>query len=598
MITGSLKGGYVYLCLVAAFIGLCLVVFTLLSCNDENSGTGNGDTSSLTTELLAKDEPDECFCGIGARDNGPIGDSVTGDCSDLTPEEPLTECEPKRDYSYVWSLTKIGRKVWFGTLPNASCVISSTQFSRSKDFIPPELAHLVACEFGDSRVASSKPVPILGDHRTPQIKVYDTGTRTLQDISVDNCEGGSELLDTTLGPRQGGSMKIGDLGVVVLCGPSLLGGVNMFAFDAETGACLGVRNFAQYNDCRKTIVVNGILYSAVGKSADEDNPDGGGRVLRYVGDLSDPLKWEEVGKLDTIGANLAFHEGRIYVGTWPNINPILTGPGPIQIPNFLTGPRPGIFMSPVVPPEGLTNANFNDWVKVWVTSDYEPDPVAAAAYGLGDLASFQGRLWWGTINVPTAGFLVHSFLFDPDLLNDACPSDPDCLARLNEARRNTTRITALFRGRNFDSTPEIELLYGESSLPVFNSSTGVWEEMPNSMSATPLLGKSGIDNSQNIYTWSMAVFRDHLYVGTADASLVAGIKEPDNAFGADLFRFSDLSSGAEPVSLDGFGNFLNYGIRNMLPDEDGKNGDDALYIGTANPFNLAPEGGWELLRLR
>lgn len=595
----------------AAFSKTILICFTSLmlllvtsSCNHDEGGesSSDGEFPPFEIELLAKAHPDECFCGIGAEDNGPISNSVTGDCSDLTPESPMTECVPKTNQSYIWALTKAGNEVWFGTLANSTCVLaSSIAGSAISDLLSigiqsPDLQEILACEFQESKVASAKPDPTLGDHRTPQIKVYDTGARTLQDISADNCEDGQELLNATFGLRQAGNVDNGGLWIVILAGPSLSGGLNMFAFDRQTKQCLAAENFPEYNDARKMLLVNGVLYSTVGKSRDNENPEGGGRVLRYRGDLSDPLKWEEVGKLDTIGAVMTLHEGRIFVGTWTNRDPLSTGAGAVEIPDINSAPLPGIFISPPVPQEGLTSANFNDWVKIWQSSDYEPDAVSAFAYSLGDLASFEDRLWWGTLHLPSIGFLLHSVLFELDLLSPSCTSDPECLNRQNEAFENSFRATALFRARNFDSTPEIELLYGESSLPVYNSSLSQWEEKPNNASLVPLFGKSGIDNPLNSYTWAMAIYKNRLYLGTFDSSILL-TSDPDNPYGADIYRFSDLSSGAEPLSLDGLGNSLNYGIRNMISDEDGQDGDDGLYIGTANPFNIASGGGWELLKL-
>lgn len=105
----------------------------------------------------------------------------------------------------------------------------------------------------------------------------------------------------------------------------------------------------------------------------------------------------------------------------------------------------------------------------------------------------------------------------------------------------------------------------------------------------------------------MAIYRDSLYVGSMDWSYLLfgtlgmeyagfdfsvlnkiGIQGP--RFGADLYRFRNTASAAEVVSLDGMGNCMNYGVRTMVSDE-------YLYLGTANPMNLHPEGGWELIRL-
>ncbi|MBZ4419311.1 hypothetical protein K8638_22805 [Myxococcus sp. RHST-1-4] len=59
-----------------------------------------------------------------------------------------------------------------------------------------------------------------------------------------------------------------------------------------------------------------------------------------------------------------------------------------------------------------------------------------------------------------------------------------------------------------------------------------------------------------------------------------------------MFRFAGRSRCAEAESLTGVGNFTNYGVRTMVT------GEGSLFIGTANPMNLHPRGGWELLELR
>ena len=56
-------------------------------------------------------------------------------------------------------------------------------------------------------------------------------------------------------------------------------------------------------------------------------------------------------------------------------------------------------------------------------------------------------------------------------------------------------------------------------------------------------------------------------------------------------RFKSLRRPAVAVSRTGVGNAANYGIRTMVAEP------DRLYLGTANPMNLLPEGGWELRRV-
>ena len=151
----------------------------------------------------------------------------------------------------------------------------------------------------------------------------------------------------------------------------------------------------------------------------------------------------------------------------------------------------------------------------------------------------------------------------------------------------------------------------------------------------PLSGMgAGFGNPFNVYAWNMNVYKNCLYVGTFDLSVfVIGALEKN----PDLFRFflsvyasedlafppsivdaiinsrltpqvlelmkklfggGDLWKSCDgvhwvPVTLNGFGNPLNYGIREVIPvQKDG--GDMALAIGTANPFTGRPNGGCEV----
>jgi hypothetical protein len=111
----------------------------------------------------------------------------------------------------------------------------------------------------------------------------------------------------------------------------------------------------------------------------------------------------------------------------------------------------------------------------------------------------------------------------------------------------------------------------------------------------------------------MANFNNKLYIGTMDwsypaadaaalifsqssgtVSILLSVLIPPETYGADLYSFADNDSPAKPESIDGVGNYLNYGIRTMIA-----NGNTGLLLGTANPMNLAtaswPLGGWELI---
>ena len=152
----------------------------------------------------------------------------------------------------------------------------------------------------------------------------------------------------------------------------------------------------------------------------------------------------------------------------------------------------------------------------------------------------------------------------------------------------------------------------------------------------PLSGMgAGFGNPFNVYAWNMNVYKDCLYVGTFDLSIfVIGAleKNPDlirffiSIYAAGRSRISprklwmpssivaltpevlelmkklfgggDLWKSCDgvhwlPVTLNGFGNHLNYGIREVIPVQ--KDGEDmALAVGTANPFTGRPNGGCEV----
>jgi hypothetical protein len=61
--------------------------------------------------------------------------------------------------------------------------------------------------------------------------------------------------------------------------------------------------------------------------------------------------------------------------------------------------------------------------------------------------------------------------------------------------------------------------------------------------------------------------------------------------GGDLFRITNHAGKATAERLEGVGNFTNYGVRTMVVDG------DTLYLGMANPMNLHPQGGWELIEM-
>jgi hypothetical protein len=264
-------------------------------------------------------------------------------------------------------------------------------------------------------------------------------------------------------------------------------------------------------------------------------------------------------------------------------------------------------MSPDIPAGGLTTANASQWTKVWAAENYEPDPVIASSYAGGAIFSWNGYLWWGTMNVPWSGPGRHAQVY-------GFPTDP---VQQRDVIKKTWRAVVMFRAKGFETgTPQVELLYGDAKLWKYNppngSTPGQFVQVNNSANLVPLYGGPGFNNPYNNYIWSMGAWNNKLYVGTMDwsymasraASLVSNdpittVIPSNGAAGGDLWTFVNTTSAAILESDAGFGNYANYGIRNIIPVDPAR-----MYITMANAMNLMtsptdgrPDGGWELIEV-
>jgi hypothetical protein len=533
----------------------------------------------LNNALLSKTSADECFNGLN---NPPSPPNPDGTCSTGI---------PKKNQAYVWGLTKTEDSLWFGTIANTLCLVESGYLGVGT----PQVNDYWVCEFGTGAHS---------DYRPPKIYRYDLFSGVTEDKTGLLDTTARALLDTTVGLRSAGSLN----GVAFFAGLSFISGINMFAFDTDTGAFLGSKNFPEYSDIRIWITAQGALYTSVGLSDIPDPSAPGGAVLRWVGKKSmnpnELFAFDVVGNLDAPGAYLAEHQGRIFISTWPAFS---TNGGTRLV---------GVYQGPVLPIGGLTSAHATQWLKVWQIDQYEIDPIVQQSTLGGALASFDGELYWGTMQVPfvatQAALNALGLGLDTNGNGKIDPSEALATAL------GTHRSISIFRGFGSNKKDQdVKLVYGETYLPTYDPSSKSYtiqfdSSHLNHLGQVPLLGASGMGNFFNTYTWSMNTFQGRLYVGTFDWSQlarvglesIAGIKPPLDPVefkkliekfgasvpteGADLFRFDNSWSPARAESLDGIGNFTNYGIRTMVSDE------RALYVGTANPMNLHPWGGWEL----
>jgi len=335
---------------------------------------------SLSPFRLDKADPDECYNGIGNPYSGTVGSN----CTD-SPYYPSSQ--PKVNQSYVWGLVQHGEDLFFGTAANPLCMVMGA-FGAS----PIETDSYV-CEFGSSQYAPLTGASF-GGWRAPKAFRYDTGGGGETPLEAPASPEASVTFTNTLGLRSAGTIS----DTVFLAGPALNGkGVNIFAYDADTGDFISSTVLTDYNNIRRWVNVDNILYTGVAISTTLFQ---GGAVLRYTGDPDVPgelFQFEEVGRIAGDAAELALHDGRLFVSTWPA--------GPFS--------RASLWMSPEVPVGGLP-ASASLWTKVWQIDQYDPDLVTAGVTGGGALASFDGYLHWGTMNVPFLSYMSHMMLYPPN----------------------------------------------------------------------------------------------------------------------------------------------------------------------------------------
>ena len=518
-------------------------------------------------QLLWQVAPDECFNGIGV------------DYPAINPDGTCPVGQPKATQSYIWGLTEANGKLWFGTLADALCLVSGNRTSPT-----PSLNSKGVCEYAMAEQVRDNPgfPAFFGDWRPPHIYTWDLATGVLVDQQVN-----SPLLHkNTLGLRGAGTID----NTVFLVGPSLNGAsANFFAFRADTGQFLGSCARTDYNYARGVSVVDGALYVGVGSTTY-------GSVLRWnstPGALQTSQNWcnrfTEVGRVTADVADISLYVGadgqdRLAVSTVP----IQRGTdGTIHSGTTNVA---GVWISPPIPPGGLTSGDTNNWKQIWSPVQYDPDPITARyGYSGGAVEYYDGWLYWGTIHLQNAPTLsIHE-----NCTYSFCFGMPDNDQELQALQNGVYRSTSLWRGRNLEdpSTREIQLVYGESELPACCSAPKTFAMTPTGW--TPLYGPSGFGNRGNEYTWTMAVFDGHLFIGTYDASGLQGRAAAAEA-GADLWRIDSSDSPAVNENYSGLGDTNNYGIRILHPLDDGS----GVIAGMADAFNLAPGGGWELRLLK
>jgi hypothetical protein len=532
-------------------------------------------TNYYAWQVVGKAQPDECFFGVGSPNNlASFEATYPGSLS--TGYNPCSfngsQGTPKVNQAYLWGLTAYKTDLWFGTIANTLCLVME--------------------ELGETQPLQENELVCEGvgkDVRPPRIFNYNTLTSTLTDMTPLVLSAGpphSSRLLNTIGLRSAGSLG----NVVILAGISPTG-VAMFAFNGQTKQFIDSIVFdgstaalPKYNNIRKWIVVNNQLYVGVATGTPSGFGSTSGSILHWIGNTAAPFQFETVGTVPGDPAYLTYFNNSIFVSTWG-------GPAGSDGTVLCMSPQ---FTSKLAPSTA-------QWPTVWQLSNYEVEPSAAA--GGGAIAGFDGWLYFTTMTPPGAQLEQFQALY---------PSAPTDSASLGLDFLGSYRPTEMFRGRNF-GTPnqQIQLLYGNTVLPKYDPIANHWSLVLNNLNQSPMWGFAGYNDFFNSYTWWMQTYNNELFIGTFNwddllfeeffyqygQNIPPQIINAARSYeGADLLRLHSSSSTPVFLSLNGMGNFSNYGIRTMIPVN------NYLFLGTANPFNLLTTpggeyGGWELLQL-
>ncbi|MFE8701475.1 hypothetical protein ACFYKX_12800 [Cytobacillus sp. FJAT-54145] len=303
--------------------------------------------------------------------------------------------------------------------------------------------------------------------------------------------------------------------------------------------------------------------------------------------------WTEFARLaGETSRSMVEHNGRLYVATVPlastndvpqlfRLNIARTGFDPVSLPSDITGEIVSMISFNGHLYIGLAKTGGFD---IWRTNGADPSSG------------------WRLVVDRGAGDAINIIPFEMDEFDDCIYVGTGMVPFLPLLSESTV-ITKGFDIVRIDKEDNWEIVVGGLPSERTNPTTG-----NRNLSLYP----SGFGNPFNAYCWQVRKFGDTLYAGSFDWSVVippalqslleeimddedpsvtenlmesfiTTILNTSSAIPNLLFGFGLWKSRNgrlwTPVSVNGFNNPRNYGVRNLFASSDGK-----LYLGTANPF--------------
>ena len=370
-------------------------------------------------------------------------------------------------------------------------------------------------------------------------------------------------------------------------------------------------------------------------------------VVRWVGSREKPAEggnldngWslvsdEALNDYGSSGANTVFRDAenrdRVAITTW-------THPHYVEDPQSYKGNV--LLVSDAYPTGGWTEQQPFEFKQVFDIAQYEPGLPEAAGSKLDAVGVADGHLYFGTYHQGFSAAFDYFQVAYPELYASEFENNRK---NRQELMKNTWRGISIFRfklsdlDRIISGDKDVSLLYGYEAMTLWDQKEQQFVEIKNGLNQKPLYGSAGLGYEGNIYSWVMFGYRGKMFFGswdvlagtvelldgTADFSgqdntLTGGTIAPvvENweqlrdesdtkmirdyiasrttsdrvASGANLFVFDDSDSPARPLTINGFGNQCNNGVRYAVE------ADSELYFATSSWCNLTSDAGIELLK--
>lgn len=310
-----------------------------------------------------------------------------------------------------------------------------------------------------------------------------------------------------------------------------------------------------------------------------------------------------------------------------------------------------LLLSNPMPANGFSSKAPAEFTTIFSFEDFEADPAIAKGYEMGAMSMFNGYLYFGSMHLAQSSGYDKLRTLYPDKFPTV--ADGVFSEKEKELTIKAWRSASIFRIKldGFDPSDKFtpELLYGDEKQWTFDGSQ--WTEKPNKLGLKPLYGSAGWGKPLNVYTWTAIVHDGKLYFGGFDLGSgmndyfnnianpidnkpdILGRIYPENfylpdgkvisveqmtgkpwrdvahnnpmsyiyewaktqpgehASGAPMIVFENTHSAAKIVTMTGFGNHYNNGVRNAAV-VGGK-----LYVGTSTYSNLGSSAGLEFYEL-